>query len=121
MEGILPLSRESATGTTMFIQGIGLAPVSVPLHTVYLCGGLVTGPVVVGAKPIVFLSREFSFFWEMIYIAGSKVISGLAVDNNPELTKDMDKLDSGLFPACAVTRAAARQAALQSSRTMQSE
>ena len=52
-------------------------------------------------------------------LAGSKVISGLTVDNNPELTKDMDKLDSlipGLFPACAVTRAAARQAALQSSR-----
>ena len=62
VEGTLPLSSETATGATMFIQGVGLAPVSVPLHTVYLCCGLVTGPVVVGARP----SLPVPFFWEMI-------------------------------------------------------
>ena len=51
VEGALPLSRETATDATMFIQGVGLAPVSVPLHTVYLRCGLVTGPVLVGARP----------------------------------------------------------------------
>ena len=36
VEGTLPLSKETNTGTTMFIQGVGLTPVSVPLHTVFL-------------------------------------------------------------------------------------
>ena len=122
VEGVLPLSRETATGATMFIQGVGLAPVSVPLHTVYLRCGLVTGPVVVGARPSLPVQGISLLLGNDL--AGSKVIPGLAVDNNPELTKDVDKLDSlipGLFLACAVTRAAARRTASQSSHTMQSE
>ena len=86
MEGTLPLSKETATRATMFIQGVGLAPVSVPLHTVFLCCDLVTGPVVVGTRP------------------------SLPTPTIP-----------GLFPACAVTKAAARRAALQPSDTAQSD
>ena len=122
VEGALPLSRETATGATMLIQGVGLAPVSVPLHTVYLRCGLVTGPVVVGARPSLPVQGISLLLGNDL--AGSKVIPGLAVDNNPKLTKDVDKLDSlipGLFPACAVIRAATRRAASQSGHTMQSE
>ena len=57
----IPLSKETATGATMFIQGVGLAPVSVPLHTVFLHCDLVTGPVVVGRRPS-FQSRGFPYF-----------------------------------------------------------
>ena len=122
VEGALPLSKETATGATMFIQGVGLAPVSVPLHTVYLRCGLVTGPVVVGARPSLPVQGISLLLGNDL--AGSNVIPGLAVDNNPELAEDVDELDSlipGLFPACAVTRAAARRAAIQSSHTPQSE
>jgi len=48
VEGILPLSaKETATGATMLIQGVGL----VPLHSVFLCCGLFTRLVVVGTWP----------------------------------------------------------------------
>ena len=110
------------TGATMFIQGIGLAPVSVPLYTVYLRSGLVTGPVVVGARPILPVQGISLLLGNDL--AGSKVIPGLAVDNKPKLTKDVDKLDTlipGFFLACVVTRAAARQAASKSNHTTQSE
>ena len=122
MEGALPLSRETTTGATMFIQGVGLAPASVPLHTVYLRCGLVTGLVVLGARPSLPVQGISLLLGNDL--AGRKKIPGLAVDNNPELTKDhVDKLDSlipGLFPACAVTKATARRAASNSSHTMQS-
>ena len=89
VEGTLPLSKEIATEATMFIQGMGLAPISVPLHTVFLHCGLVTGPVVVGTRP--------SFPVQGISIllgndlAGSRVTPDLSVTSNPELTTDVDK------------------------------
>ena len=83
----------------MFIQGIGLAPVSVPLYTVYLRCGLVTGPVVVGARPS-FPVQGISLLLGND-LAGSKVIPDLAVDNKPKLTKDVDKLDSLIPGMCS--------------------
>jgi len=119
VEGTLPLSKETATGATVFIQGVGLAPVSVPLHTVYLCCGLVTGLVVVGARPSLpvqgLLGND---------LASSRVIPDLSVTNEPELTEDVDKLKSiiyGFFPACTVTRVVIRQTASQSSGDIQSD
>ena len=75
MEGTLPLSTQIATGATMFIEGIGLAPVNVPLHTVYLCYGPVTGPVVVEAIPSI-SAQEVSLLLGN-ELAGSKVIPSL--------------------------------------------
>jgi len=122
VEGTLPLTKETATGTTMFIQGVGLTPVSVPLHTVYLRCGLVSGPVVVGARPTLPVQGISLLLGNDL--AGSRVIPDLSVTNEPELMKDVDELDSsipGLFPACAVTRAAAMRAASQSSDDVQSD
>jgi len=114
VEGTLPLSEETATGATMSIQGVGCAPVSVPLHTVYLHCGLVTGPVVVGTRPSLPVQGISLLLGSDL--AGSRVTPDLSVISDPELTTDVDKSMStipGLFPACAVTRAAARQTALQ--------
>jgi len=105
VEGALPLLKKTATGATMLIQGVGLAPVSVLLH---IRCGLATGYVVVGARPSLPIQGIALLLGNDL--AGSNVIPGLAVDNNPKLAEDVDKLDSlipGLFPAFAVTRAAA--------------
>jgi len=75
---------------------------------VYLHCGLVTGPVVVGARPSLPV-QEISLLLGN-NLAGSRVTPDLSVTNEPELTEDVDKLDCvipGLFPACAITRAAA--------------
>ena len=73
VEGTLPLSKESATETTMFIQGVGLTPVSVPLHTVFLRCGLVTRPVV-GARPTLPVQGISLLLGNNL--AGSRVIPG---------------------------------------------
>ena len=51
VEGILPLSGATATGTHVLIQWVELGIVSVPMHTIYLKSDLVTGAVVVGPRP----------------------------------------------------------------------
>jgi len=79
VESTLPLSKETATGATMFIQGVGLALVSIPLHTVYLRCGLVTGSVVVGVRPSLPV-QEISLLLENDLI-GSRVIPNLSVNN----------------------------------------
>ena len=117
VDSTLPLSKETATGATMFIQRVGLAPVSVLLHTVFLCCSLVTGPVAVGTRPSLPAQRI-----SLLFLAGSRVTPDLSVTNNPELTTDVDKSTPTIpeiFLECAVTRAAARRAALQPSDTTQ--
>ena len=47
LEGVLPLSRESANKELM-LQGVELGHVSVPLHNIYLQCDLVVRPVTVG-------------------------------------------------------------------------
>ena len=51
VEGILPLSKETATGTQVLIQGVKLGIISVPLHTIYLKSDLVSGAAIVGLRP----------------------------------------------------------------------
>ena len=51
VEGILPLSENTAIGTRVQIQGIELGVISVPLHAVYLSSELLTGQVTVGTRP----------------------------------------------------------------------
>ena len=51
VEGILPLSEETATGAQVLIQGVELGIVSVPLHSIHLKSDLVSGEVVVGLRP----------------------------------------------------------------------
>ena len=50
VEGMLPLSGTTATGTHVLIQGVELEIVSVPMHTIYLKSDLVSRTVVVGLR-----------------------------------------------------------------------
>ena len=52
VEGILPLSDGTATGTSVQIQGIELRVMSVPLQVVYLSSELITGTVTVDTRPL---------------------------------------------------------------------
>uniref|UniRef100_UPI00358E2F4F uncharacterized protein n=1 Tax=Myxine glutinosa TaxID=7769 RepID=UPI00358E2F4F len=49
LEGILPLSKSTATGDSVRLQGIG-GCVSAPLHVIHLESDLVSGPVTVGLQ-----------------------------------------------------------------------
>ena len=51
MEDVLPLSKSTAIGTRVQIQGIELEVVSVPLHVVYFSSELLTGRVTMGTRP----------------------------------------------------------------------
>ena len=50
LEGVLPLSNSSYTGSNFLLQGVELGVVSVPLHVVNLKTNLVSGPVMVGIR-----------------------------------------------------------------------
>lgn len=51
LEGVLPLSEKSYTGSDVLIQGVELGFVKVPLHEIGLRSDLVSGNVVVGVRP----------------------------------------------------------------------
>lgn len=48
LEGVLPLSNHTATGKDVFIRGIEITYIKVPLHKVHLKSDLVNGVVTVG-------------------------------------------------------------------------
>ena len=48
LEGTVPLSEKTSTGTDVLIQGVEVEPISVPLHKVTLQSNLISGVVTVG-------------------------------------------------------------------------
>ncbi|KAL5009579.1 hypothetical protein ScPMuIL_011884, partial [Solemya velum] len=51
LDGVVPLSEETSSGSSVLLQGVELGFVNVPLHCVYLKSDLVTGPVTIGVRP----------------------------------------------------------------------
>ena len=47
---ILPFLTDSATGTSVLLQGVELGIINVPLHKMTLKCNLVSGPAIVGAR-----------------------------------------------------------------------
>ena len=110
VEGILPLSEATATGTHVLIQGVELGIVSVPMHTIYLNSDLVSREVVVGLRPT--LPMEGVSLILGNDLAGERVIPDLQVVTEQEVIKKVDgdmEATSHIFPACAVTRAMAKE------------
>ena len=110
VEGILPLSEATATGTHVLIQGVELGIVSVPMHTIYLKSDLVSGTVVVGLRPTLPIQGVSLILGNDL--AGEKVIPDLQVVTEQEVIKKADgdtEATSHIFPSCAVTRAMARE------------
>ena len=48
---VLPFSTDSATGTSVLLQGVEFGTINVPLHKMTLKCNLVYGPVIVGVRP----------------------------------------------------------------------
>jgi len=107
VERILPLSDTTAAGTIVQIQGIELGVISVPLHVVYLSSDLITGTFTVGTRPTLPIKGISPILGNDL--AGSKVMLDLQLVSDLELTEEVSVSETS-FPACAVTRAAAKRA-----------
>ena len=110
VEGILPLSEDTATGDQVLIQGVELGIVSVPLHSIHLESELVTGDVVVGLRPTLPMAGVSLILGNDL--AGEKVMPELLVISDPMKAKEADssiEINTQVFPSCAVTRAKARE------------
>ena len=88
-----------------------LSAVTVPLHTVYLHSDLITGPVVVGIRPT--LPVKGVSFVLGNDLGGGKVKPDLWVMEHPDQFVKTEADNLAVFPACVVTRAAARKAKAQ--------
>ena len=105
LEGTLPFSEVSSTGTFALIQGIGMEIINVPLHKVNLNSNLVSGPVTVGVMPQLPVKGISLLLGNDL--AGNKVVPDPIVTHVPCL--DSDNGDDELYPACAVTRSMSKK------------
>ena len=95
----------------MLIHGVELGFSCVPLHRVFLQSDLVSGPIIVGVRPT--LPVEGVSLLLGNNLAGSKVMVDPCLSHL--LCTDSTSWEiPALFPACAVTRAMAKQAEKQS-------
>uniref|UniRef100_A0A8W8MZ15 Integrase catalytic domain-containing protein n=1 Tax=Magallana gigas TaxID=29159 RepID=A0A8W8MZ15_MAGGI len=105
LEGVLPLSEKSYTGSDVLIQGVELGFVKVPLHEIGLRSDLVSGNVVVGVRPTLPVKGVSLLLGNDL--AGGKVVPDPVVCNRPSIIGEEDNKE--LFPSCAVTRAMAKK------------
>ena len=108
LEGVLPLSDETSTGSSVLLQGVELGLINVPLHNIHLKSDLVTGPVVVGVRPT--LPFEGVSLLLGNDLAGDKVVKNPIVCSKPVIVDEPILDDTELYPTCAVTRAMAKKA-----------
>ena len=106
MEGVLPLSDESATGDHILIKGVELELMSVPLYKVFLKSDLISGYVNVEIRSDLAVKGVSLLLGNDL--AGDKVMINPCVSSHPCSLDDTDaKMQDtpGLYPVCAVTRA----------------
>ena len=111
IQSMLPLSDQTSMATSVLIQGVELSTVTVPLHRVYLHSDLITGSVVVGIRPTLPVKRVSFVLGNDL--AGGKVKPDLWVLKCPDQFVKTETDNSAVYPACVVTRAAARKAKAQ--------
>ncbi|XP_053294792.1 uncharacterized protein LOC128455141 [Pleuronectes platessa] len=115
LESVLPFSSRTDTGGCVITLGMGMVPFSVPLHRLVLNCGLVQGEVSVGVRPQLPIGGLHMILGNDL--AGDKVWA----DGQPNVVQpptfptvvepSVTPLHLGdIFPACAVTRAASRDA-----------
>ncbi|MDA3086465.1 RNase H-like domain-containing protein [Campylobacter sp. CS_ED1] len=114
---ILPFCDKSYSGSSVLIQGVECGSLNVPLHNIKLKSDLVTGPVTVGVRP----SLPFPGVHLLLGndLAGDKVVVNPVVTDTPVLDYVPDSNEQEipeLYPSCAVTRAMAKKATLDSSK-----
>ena len=114
-KGVLPLSELSATGESVLIHGVELGFTCVLLNRVFLMLNLVSAPITVGVRPT--LPVEGVSLLLGNDLAGEMVMANLCLSSLPcvsDSTNDNSQEIPGLFSACAVTHAMAKQAEKQS-------
>lgn len=112
LEGLLPLSDSTATGTHVLVRGFEMGFMEVPLHRIHLSSKLVSGNVVVGVRAVLPVPG-------VTFILGNDLAGGNVWEKSdggvpPIVVPDVDKMDvspdrPNLFPACAITRAKAKK------------
>ena len=110
VEGVLPLSAETATGDHVLIHGVELGYISVPMHKVFLQSDLVSGYVTVGIRPTLPVVGVSLLLGNDI--AGERVTANPLMSSLPFLSDSSDQVTQdipGLYPACAVTRSMTKQ------------
>ena len=110
VEGVLPLSAETATGDHVLIHGVELGYISVPMHKVFLQSDLVSGYVTVGFRPTLPVVGVSLLLGNDI--AGERVTANPLMSSLPFLFDSSDQVTQdilGLYPACAVTRSMTKQ------------
>lgn len=126
LEGVLPLSDQTATGKDVVIRGIEMTFMRVPLHRVYLKSDLVKGDVIVAVRSS-FPVPGVTFILGNDLAQGnvwgtSKMVPATVVIPSPMLTDTPDECGEKfphVFSSCAVTRA--RQKQLQTDRQQADE
>ena len=111
-EEVLELTEQSATGETVLIYGVELGFSAVPLYRVFLKSDLVSGPIIVfGVRPTLPIEGVSLLLGNDL--AGSRVNVNPCLSSVPCVSDSTNKMSQeifGLFPACAITRAMAKQA-----------
>ncbi|KAL5020695.1 hypothetical protein ScPMuIL_002223, partial [Solemya velum] len=110
LDGVVPLSEETSSGSSVLLQGVELGFVNVPLHCVYLKSDLVTGPVTIGVRPELPIEGVSLILGNDL--AGEKVRVDPLVSSIPDKTGDAETIQQefpGIFPSCAVTRSMSKK------------
>lgn len=112
LEGLLPLSERTDTGTHVLVRGLEMGFMEVPLHRIHLKSKLVSGEVVVGVRAMLPVSG-------VTFIIGNDLAGGNVWEKSdagvpPIVASAVEKLDGScvcpnLYPACAITRAMAKK------------
>lgn len=106
LDGVLPLSSHTSTGSGVLMQGVGGM---VPLHRIHIKSGIVSGPVIVGVKSTLPVDGVSLLLGNDL--AGDKVTADPIVMEKPLDECDTQEIENeipGIFSSCAVTRATAR-------------
>ncbi len=119
LEGLLPLSKHTATGSYVLVRGLEMGYMEVPLHRIHFNSKLVLGEVVVGVRARLPVSG-------VAFILGNDLAGGNVWDKSevpPIVLSDVEKLDGSsdcpnLFPACAITRAMAKKSVLDEPKSI---
>ncbi|XP_062610561.1 uncharacterized protein LOC134272333, partial [Saccostrea cucullata] len=107
LEGVLPLSEKTHTGSEVLIQGVELGLMKVPLHVIDLKSDLVSGSVVVGVRPTLPVKGVSLLLGNDL--AGGRMVPDPIICEKPSLIGEIEEENKELFPSCAITRAMAKK------------